>query len=57
MRSFLKASPILALVLLGLTRLFTTSAVSVAARTFCLVSVVVFVGAALFGLVSKLLRA
>lgn len=54
MRSLLKASPILVLVLLGLTHLFTTSAISLVARTFCLVSVVVFVGTALFGLASKL---
>jgi hypothetical protein len=54
MRSFLKMSPIPALVVLGLTQLFTTSVVSVVARTFCLVSVVVFVGTSLFGLASKL---
>jgi hypothetical protein len=54
MRTFLRASPILALVLVGLTQLLTTSAISVVARTFCLVSVVIFAGTALFGLASKL---
>jgi len=54
MRYSLKVSPILGLVFLGLIQLFTTSAISVVARTFCLVSVVVFAGTALFGLASKL---
>ena len=39
--------------LLGLTQLFITSAISVVARAFCSVAVVVFAGLALFGLASK----
>jgi hypothetical protein len=54
MRHVLKLSPFLALVLLGLTPLFLTSAISVVARTFCVVSVVIFAITALFGLVGKL---
>jgi hypothetical protein len=54
MRNLLKASPILALLLMGLSPLFLASAISVVARTFCLVSVVVFAGTAVFGLASKL---
>jgi hypothetical protein len=45
---------IIAMGLLGLTQLCTTSVISVVARTFCLVAVLVFAGAALFGLASKL---
>ena len=54
MRRFLRTSPILALIIVGLAPLFTPSAISVIARTFCLASVVVFAGTALFGLASKL---
>jgi hypothetical protein len=54
MRKVLKASPILVLIVVGLAPLFTPSAISVIARTFCLTSVVVFAGTALFGLASKL---
>jgi hypothetical protein len=44
---------VIALGLLGLTQLFITSAISVVARAFCSVAVVVFAGLALFGLASK----
>jgi len=50
----LTTAVIIAMALLGLTQLCTTSAVSVVARTFCLSAVVVFVGVALLGLASKL---
>jgi hypothetical protein len=50
----LATAAILAITLVGLTQLCTTSAISVVARTFCLVAVVVFAGVALFGLASKL---
>jgi len=45
---------IIAIALLGFTQLCTTSAISVVARTFCLVAVVVFAAVALFGLAIKL---
>jgi hypothetical protein len=50
----LTTAAIIAISMLGLTQLCTTSAISVVARTFCLVAVSVFAGVALFGLASKL---
>lgn len=41
-------------VVLGVTTLFTSNAMSVVAGVFCVASVVVFVAAALFGLATKL---
>jgi hypothetical protein len=38
---------------LGLTTLFTSNAISIVAEVFCVVSVVVFAAAALFGLATK----
>lgn len=49
-----KFASISIVVLLGLTRLFTTSAISVVAEVFCVASVVVFAAAAVFGLATKL---
>ncbi|MGB7731157.1 MAG: hypothetical protein WBL50_24265 [Candidatus Acidiferrum sp.] len=48
------AATIMAMALLGMTQLFTTSVISVLARTFCMVAVLVFAGVALFGLATKL---
>jgi hypothetical protein len=50
----LTAAAMMAITLLGITQLCTTSTISIVARTFCLVAVVVFAGVALFGLASKL---
>jgi hypothetical protein len=41
-------------VALGLTRIFTTDAISVIATVFSVSSILVFSGAALFGLATKL---
>ena len=49
----LVTAAVIALGLLGLAQLFMTTAISVVARTFCSVAVVVFAGLALFGLASK----
>ncbi len=40
-------------IVLGVTTLFTSNAISVVAEAFCVVSVVVFAAAALFGLATK----
>ncbi len=48
------AATIMGMALLGMTQLFTTSVISVLARTFCTVAVLVFAGVALFGLATKL---
>jgi hypothetical protein len=50
----LTTAAIIAMALLGMTQLFTTTAISMLARTFCLVAVLVFAVVALFGLATKL---
>jgi hypothetical protein len=44
----------IAMAVLGLTQLFTTSVISVLAQTFCTVAVLVFAAVALYGLATRL---
>jgi hypothetical protein len=50
----LTTAGIMAMAVLGMTQLCTTSVISVLARTFCMVAVLVFATVALFGLATKL---